>query len=120
MKRHKTRAKRKPLFWELRLYVADTSANSVLAASNLQTLLDRYLRQRCRFTVIDLVKQPELARAAEIVAVPSLVRMAPGPPKTIIGTLSDADAVLKLLGVQPAPEDLGSALSAAGVSVGSA
>ena len=95
---------------ELRLYIADTSARSVLAKANLQSLCQKYLRGRCRVTVIDLVKEPDLARRDEILAIPTLVRVFPGPSRMVIGCLSDKDRVLKALeldrlpdGVEPLP-----------------
>jgi circadian clock protein KaiB len=106
--------------WELRLYVADTTAWSVLATANLQSLCEQYLRGEYRLTVIDLVKKPDLAREHEIMATPTLVRVSPGPEKTIIGTLSDTARVLQALELGNQPEDLVSGFSRVGVHVGSA
>jgi len=44
--------------------------------------------------VIDLVKQPHLAKGDQILAVPTVVRKLPKPVRTIIGNLSDTDRVL--------------------------
>ena len=97
--------KRAPV-WQLHLYVADTTPRSILASGNLQRLCDQYLAGHYRVTVIDIVKEPELAREHEIVATPTLVRVVPGPPKTVIGCLSDTERVLKALQMDSQPEQL--------------
>lgn len=106
--------------WEMRLYVADTTARSVLATENLQSLCEQYLSGQYRLTIIDLVKQPELAREHEIMATPTLVRLFPGPEKTVIGSLSDTARVLRALELGNHPDKLVSDLSRAGVQVGRA
>lgn len=108
-KKKKTAARRKRVpVWQLHLYIADTTARSILASGNPQRLCDQYLKRHYTVTVIDIVKEPELAREREIVATPTLVWVVPGPPRTIIGCLSDSERVLKALQMdnqpgQPAP-----------------
>lgn len=97
-KRRHAASKKAPA-WELHLYVADTTARSMLATGNLQRLCEQYLKGNYRVTVIDIVKEPELAREHEILATPTLVRVLPGPEKSVIGCLSDTDRVLKALQV---------------------
>jgi circadian clock protein KaiB len=95
----------RPIF-DLRLYIAGQSPKSILAIENLRRVCDEYLPGRHRIEVIDLLETPELARAAEIIAVPTLVRRLPVPIRTIIGDLSDTDRVL--VGLQLRPDGLGS------------
>ena len=90
-------SKKRSSVWQLHLYVAGSTARSVLASGNLQRLCDQYLKGHYRVTVIDIVKQPELARDSQILATPTLVRVVPGPQKTVIGCLSDTQRVLKAL-----------------------
>jgi len=80
--------------WILRLYVAGQSARSIAALKNLEAICEEHLAGRYRIEVIDLLKQPQLARGDQIVAVPTLVRHLPPPMKKIIGDLSNADRVL--------------------------
>ena len=54
---------------------------------------------RYEIEVIDLFKQPHLARQDEIVAVPTLVRKLPRPMRKIIGDLSSKERVLLGLGL---------------------
>lgn len=104
-KKTAARKKRAPV-WQLHLYVADTTARSILASGNLQRLCDQYLKGHYRVTVIDIVKEPELARDHEILATPTLVRVVPGPPRTVIGCLSDTERVLRALQMDSQPEQL--------------
>ena len=92
--------------FDLGLYIAGLSPKSILAIENLRRVCDEYLPGRYRIEVIDLLETPELARAAEIIAVPTLVRRLPLPIRTIIGDLSDTDRVL--VGLQLRPDGLGS------------
>jgi circadian clock protein KaiB len=80
--------------WILRLYVAGQSARSTAALRNLKAICEEHLAGRYRIEVIDLLKQPQLARGDQIVAVPTLVRHLPPPMKKIIGDLSNEDRVL--------------------------
>ncbi len=93
--RRTSRAKRAPSDeWILRLYVAGHSARSAAALRNLEVICERHLAGCYRIEVIDLLKQPQLARGDQIVAVPALVRHLPPPMKKIIGDLSNEESVL--------------------------
>jgi circadian clock protein KaiB len=81
-------------FWELRLYVAGQTPNSIRAFSNLQKICDEHLKGKCKIEVIDLVKNPQLAAGDQILAIPTLVRKLPEPLKRIIGDLSNTERVL--------------------------
>ena len=89
--------------WILRLYVAGHSARSAAALRNLQGICDRHLAGRYTIEVIDLLKQPRLARGDQIVALPTLVRRLPPPVKKIIGDLSDEERVLVGLDLRRRP-----------------
>jgi circadian clock protein KaiB len=80
--------------WQLRLYVMDRTSKSVTAFENLKRFCETHLKGRYRITVIDLVKQPQLAKGDQILAIPTVVRKLPRPVRTIIGNLSDAERVL--------------------------
>lgn len=89
------------VMFDLRLYIAGQSPKSILAIENLRRMCDEYLPGRYRVQVIDLLETPELARAAGIIAVPTLIRHLPLPRRTIIGDLSDTDGVLTGLQLPP-------------------
>jgi circadian clock protein KaiB len=64
------------------------------ALRNLRQLCDQYLPNRHEIEVIDVASRPELARADQIVALPTLVRRLPVPVKRLIGDLSNTQRVL--------------------------
>ncbi len=80
--------------WILRLYVAGQTKNSLTAFENLKKICETHLQGRYRIEVIDLLKNPQLARDHQIIAVPTLIRKLPEPVKKIIGNLSDTERVL--------------------------
>lgn len=80
--------------WKLRLYVAGQTTRSIAAFQNLKQLCELHLKGEYEIEVIDLVKNPQLAKGDQIIAVPTLVRNLPPPMKKIIGDLSNADRVL--------------------------
>jgi circadian clock protein KaiB len=80
--------------WELRLYVAGQTAKSLAAFENLTNFCETYLQGKYRIEVIDLIKNPQLAREDQIMAIPTLVRKLPVPIRKIIGDLSSTERVL--------------------------
>jgi circadian clock protein KaiB len=80
--------------WQLRLYVMDHTPKSATAFSNLKKFCETHLKGRYRIRVIDLLKQPHLAKGDQILAIPTVVRKLPKPVRTIIGSLTDVDRVL--------------------------
>ena len=88
------RSRREREEWILRLYVAGQSQRSASALRNLEAVCQEHLAGRYRIEVVDLVKQPQLARGDQIVALPTLVRRLPPPMKKIIGDLSNQERLL--------------------------
>ena len=76
------------------LYVAGETSRSVTALSNLRKICKEYLPAGYRIKVIDLLKNPRLARDHQILALPTLVRQLPSPVRKIIGDLSNTERVL--------------------------
>ena len=93
--------------WILRLYVAGHSPRSAAALRNLEGICERHLAGRYTIEVVDLLKQPRLARGDQIVALPTLVRRLPPPVKKIIGDLSNEDRVLVGLDLRRRPRRAG-------------
>jgi circadian clock protein KaiB len=89
--------------WELRLYVAGQTPKSLRAIANLKKICETHLRGKYRIAVIDVLAHPELARADQIVAIPTVIRRLPPPVKRIIGDLSNKERVLVGLELVPEP-----------------
>jgi len=88
--------------WELRLYIAGESAKSTAAVENLRKMCDEHLPGRYKIELVDLLKQPQLAKGDQIVAIPTLVRKLPNPVRKIIGDLSNTEKALVGLQLRPA------------------
>ncbi len=87
--------------WELRLYIAGYTPRAVTAFENLKRICEEHLAGKYRIEIIDLLKNPRLARGDQIVAVPTLVRKLPVPVRKIIGDLSNKERVLVGLDLRP-------------------
>ncbi len=88
--------------WELRLYVAGQTPKSMTAFSNLKKLCAEHLAgKRYSIEVVDLLKNPTLAKGDQILAIPTLVRKLPEPMRKIIGDLSNTERVLVGLDLRP-------------------
>ncbi len=78
---------------KLVLYVAGETPKSLSAIANLQRICKEHLENKFVVEVVDLKKEPHLAREHSIVAIPTLVRQLPVPIRKIIGDLSDTQKV---------------------------
>jgi circadian clock protein KaiB len=85
----------------LRLYVSGSTARSTRAIGNLRTLCGLYLSGRYELEVIDIYQSPEAARAGQIVAAPTLIRLEPRPVRRVVGDLSNLPRVLSVLNIEP-------------------
>jgi circadian clock protein KaiB len=90
--------------WELRLYVAGLTPKSLQAFANLKRICENHLTGKYQIEVIDLTKNPQLARGDQILALPTLVRKLPEPVRKIIGDLSNTEKVLVGLDLRPRSE----------------
>jgi circadian clock protein KaiB len=88
-------------FWDLRLYVAGQTPKSMTAFANLKRICEEHLAGKYRIEVVDLLKEPQLARGDQILALPTLVRKLPEPIKKIIGDLSNTERTLVGLDLRP-------------------
>ena len=87
--------------WMLRLYVAGQTPRSIAAFANLKKICEEHLKGQYQIEIVDLLKNPQLAKGDQILAIPTLVRRLPPPLRKIIGDLSNTERVLVGLDVQP-------------------
>lgn len=76
-----------------------------IALANVTAICERHLKGRYELAVVDVYQQPALAKAEEVIAIPTLVKREPGPVKRLIGDLSDQKRVLAGLGIGEAHEE---------------
>jgi len=78
----------------LRLYIAGQTPKAVTALNNLKLVCEEQLKGKYHIEVIDLLKNPQLGRDDQILAIPTLMRKLPLPVRLIIGDLSNKEQVL--------------------------
>jgi circadian clock protein KaiB len=83
--------------YSLRLYVAGSTPRSMLAVKNIRNICERHLAGHYDLEVIDIYQHPEAAAGAQIIAAPTLIKLAPGPSRRAIGDLSNEQKVLSTL-----------------------
>lgn len=81
------------------LYIAGDAQNSVQALANLTALCRDYLPDQYEIEVVDVLRDPKRALTDSVFMTPTLVRFAPSPVRRIVGTLSQTQTVLQVLGL---------------------
>jgi circadian clock protein KaiB len=83
----------------LRLYVTGSTSRSLKAVYNLKKICEEHLSDDYELEVIDIYKNPEAAREAQVVAAPTLVKRLPLPIRKFVGDLSNTQKVLIALDI---------------------
>ena len=78
----------------LRLYVTGSTGRSLKAVYNLRKICEEHLPNDYELEVIDIYKDPDAAREAQIVAAPTLVKRLPMPIRKFVGDLSNTQKIL--------------------------
>ena len=99
MKTPKKKSARRKDQYVLRLFVAGATERSRQAILRVRQLCEAELKNGCDLKVIDIYQQPELARANQIVATPTLIMEFPKPVRRFIGNLFNTDGLFVELAV---------------------
>src|SRR5580765_5380083 len=91
---------RAPQF-KFRLYVAGDAHNSTQALANLKALCRAHLPKCHHIEVVHVFQEPDRALADGIFRTPTLVKLVPAPVQRIVGTLSQTQTLLSVLGLEP-------------------
>lgn len=89
----------------LKLYIAGTTPASSRSVENLRAICEEHLKGRYELLVVDVFQQPALAKNAQIIAVPTLIKQLPAPIRRIVGDLSNEQRVLVGLDLKPKEHD---------------
>jgi circadian clock protein KaiB len=81
------------------LYVAGDGELAARARANFDRLIRARLGDLCSLSIIDVLKEPGVARQNRVVATPLLVRERPPPLVKILGDLSQEAKILTQLGL---------------------
>jgi len=85
--------------FRFRLYVAGDTQNSAHAVANLTGLCLANLPNHYQIEIVDVLREPMRALKDHIHMTPTLVKLAPSPVRTIVGTLSQTQPLLQALGL---------------------
>lgn len=89
--------------YRFRLYVAGDTQNSTQAVANLAAICAEHLQGRHEIEVVNVFQHPLRALEDGILMTPTLLKLAPGPVRRVIGTLRHTLSVLQALGLEPSP-----------------
>lgn len=87
----------------LSLYIAGMTPRSTLAVERIRSICDNHLAGRYELTIVDLYLQPEAARRAQIVVIPTLIKQSPTPMRVFIGDMTDENRILHGLNITLEP-----------------
>ena len=84
----------------LKLYITGTAPSSQRAVANARKFCEEYLADCFDLEVIDILKDPKIAKSAQLIVAPTLVKELPLPVCRFIGDLSQTDKLLAGLGIR--------------------
>ena len=85
----------------LRLYVSGMTTRSRQAIENIRHLCEEHLVGRYDLEIVDIYQQPGLAKDAQVIAAPTLVKTLPPPLRKVIGDMGDPGRIMVVLGIIP-------------------
>ncbi len=85
----------------LRLYVAGLTPRSQRAIKNIRIICQEHLQGCYDLEVIDVFRQPALAKGEQIIAAPTLIKKLPLPLRRFIGDLSNTKRIMVGLDLRP-------------------
>jgi circadian clock protein KaiB len=99
-----TRSRAQPHYM-LRLYVAGLTPRSTASIQSVKKICEDCLKGRYDLEVIDIYREPMLAKGEQIFAVPTLIKKLPLPLRRLIGDMTDSKKILIGLGLRTKEED---------------
>ena len=76
------------------LYICGATEKSRMAVASARRLCDEHLPGRYAQEIVDLYREPEMARLRDIFAIPTLIRERPRPLRRFIGDLSENERLV--------------------------
>lgn len=78
----------------LKLYVTGMTPRSSRAIMNIRRICEEHLKGRYDLEVVDIYRNPVLAKGEQIIAAPTLIKKLPHPLRRFIGDMSDTERIL--------------------------
>ncbi len=89
---------------QLRLFIAGQTPRSINAVSNVTQLCESHLHGAYSLQVVDIYRQPKIAKAEQVIAVPTLIKYEPPPLRRLIGSMANVPLMSRQLDLQSAHE----------------
>jgi circadian clock protein KaiB len=86
--------------FRFRLYTAEGTRNAVRALADLTALCESRWPGNYEIEVVDVLREPQRARADDIRMTPTLIKLAPNPGVRIVGSLHRSWKLLAALDTQ--------------------
>ncbi len=80
--------------YRLRLYITGSTKKSMRAIANIRKICEEHLKGRYQLEVVDIYQQKELAKEANIIAAPTLIKRLPLPLRKMIGDMANTERIL--------------------------
>jgi circadian clock protein KaiB len=91
--------------WKLQLFIAGSTPAGISAIKNARHIVEEFLPRGSTLQIVDLHEEENPAQFDQVLAIPTLIRRQPEPPRRIIGDLGDISKVLVSLGVEYQPKE---------------
>ena len=85
--------------YRLMLFVSGATPRSMRAVATVRKLCEQSLVGRYELKVVDVFRDPLAAREHQIVALPTLLKLAPNPRRLFVGEMSDIAPLVAGLGL---------------------
>jgi circadian clock protein KaiB len=85
----------------LRLFITGASPNSTRAVENLKSFCEKYIKDNYQLEIIDVYQQPDIAEHEQIIALPLLIKKAPGMERRLIGDMANTEKILQSFNITP-------------------
>lgn len=92
------------VYYELTLFVSGASALAARAIANARRLCDLHCNGNYHLSVVDIHEDASSLLTYNLLATPTLVKTLPGPPRRVVGDLSQRDKVVEALDLPAVPE----------------
>ncbi len=86
-------------YYNFNLYISGHTLRSIQAISSIQSICEKYLKERYTLRIVDVYQQPQLIQSERITAIPTLIKFHPLPLQRVVGDLTDVENVLNSLGL---------------------
>ena len=87
--------KNKKEIYKFRLFISGDTIISRRAIFNLDKFLNKYLKNRFKMKIINVLEDPEVVISEEIITMPFLIKDQPFPKARITGDMSDENKLLR-------------------------